>query len=448
MVRRVLSLAIGVSCLLVATAQGGEFRASVARVEITPAPGINLWGYSNRKGPATGTLDPLFARILVLSDGEKRLGLVTLDLGRTFDNASMDIVRTRVLKSAKIETVLFCASHTHSAPWIDDSYADGEQPSWQKTALEKIGSALEDAAGRMIPAAIGTGFGQTYIGHNRRLLNPDGTVKMLWGNATKLPTSPVDPTVGIIRIDDNHGNPIAILVNYACHPVVFGPDNLRYSADYPGAMAKTVESAFAGRPICFFLQGAPGDINPYADKTPLAENADRIMVETGVQLGQEATRVAKTIHTEVPARPSLQANLDVLRFKLRWDRDRLLASLSQLVGEVTAKRYAPLMTGPIEAPVMTVLINNEIALSGMPGEPFVDFQIGFRERSPVRSNFFIGYSNGYIAYFPTIRAAGEGGYGANTVTTRVEVGAGETMLDHSIITLYKMLGKLKDKPSE
>jgi IS1 family transposase len=255
-------------------------------------------------------------------------------------------------------------------------------------------------------------------------------------------------TVGVIRVDDRSGKPIAILVNYACHPVVFGPDNLRYSADYPGAMARTVDSALAGSPICFFLQGAPGDINPFMDKTPLAENADRVMVETGVQLGQEVTRVAKTIRAEVPARPSLKANLDVLHFKLRWDRDKLLKALSQLVGEATAKRYAPLMAEPMEAPVMTILINNEIALAGMPGEPFVDFQIGFRERSPVRSNFFVGHSNGYLAYFPTIRAAVEGGYGANSVTTRTEVGAGETMLDHSIITLYKMLGKLKDTPSQ
>lgn len=56
--------------------------------------------------------------------------------------------------------------------------------------------------------------------------------------------------------------------------------------------------------------------------------------------------------------------------------------------------------------------------------------------------------HGYVAYLPTIRIAAEGRYGANTLTTRVEVGAGETMLDHSIIALYKMLGKLEDTPSQ
>ena len=49
-------------------------------------------------------------------------------------------------------------------------------------------------------------------------------------------TFPVDPTVGVIRIDRGDGTPLAILVNYACHPVVFGPDNLDYSADYPSEM--------------------------------------------------------------------------------------------------------------------------------------------------------------------------------------------------------------------
>ena len=121
----------------------------------------------------------------MLGDGEKNIGVVTLDLGRTFDNASMDAVRQRVRKSAKIMQVFFCASHTHSGPVIEDFYPDGKLPPWQAAALDKIGAALEDAAGRMTPATIGTGFGQTYIGHNRRMLNLDGTVKMFWRNATK-----------------------------------------------------------------------------------------------------------------------------------------------------------------------------------------------------------------------------------------------------------------------
>ncbi len=79
----------------------------------------------------------------------------------------------------------------------------------------------------------------------------------------------------------------------------------------------------------------------------------------------------------------------------------------------------------------------------MPGEPFIDFGLSFRDRSPAQASFFAGYANGYFGYFPTIRAAVEGGYGAEGLVARTEVGAGEAMLDTALIRLYKLLGQLK-----
>ena len=59
-----------------------SLKAGIAKVDITPPVGVPLWGYELRD--STGTLDPLYARVLVLEVGEKCLALVTLDLGRTF----------------------------------------------------------------------------------------------------------------------------------------------------------------------------------------------------------------------------------------------------------------------------------------------------------------------------------------------------------------------------
>jgi hypothetical protein len=84
----------------------------------------------------------------------------------------------------------------------------------------------------------------------------------------------------------------------------------------------------------------------------------------------------------------------------------------------------------------------------MPGEPFVDFQINWRDRCPVREAFFLGYGNGYVGYFPTIRAASLGGYGAASATSWVEVGAGERMVDHAVARVYEMLGRLSDLPED
>ena len=163
----------------------------------------------------------------------------------------------------------------------------------------------------MAPVRIGTGWGVAYLGHNRRAIMLDGQPRMFWRDETLLPSSPVDPTVGVIRLDRRDGTPLAILVNYACHPVVLGPDNLSYSADYPGVMRDTIEDSLKGS-TAFFLQGAPGDINPYYDKTPLMQDAVVRMQETGRKLGTEALRVARSIRTEVAPAPSIQSKTVVL----------------------------------------------------------------------------------------------------------------------------------------
>ena len=62
--------------------------------------------------------------------------------------------------------------------------------------------------------------------------------------------------------------------------------------------------------------------------------------------------------------------------------------------------------------------------------------------------FFAGYANGYLDYFPTIRAAAEGGYGGADSDTYIAVGAGERMLNQALIRVYDLLGRLADKPED
>lgn len=444
----VLLGSLAVPFLVASTASSAEFRAASAKADITPPDSQPLWGYSDRSGPSTGTHDPLYAKILLLDDSSHRLALVTLDLGRTFGIESMNIVRDRVRKSARVEQVCFFASHTHSAPVIDDTYLPGKRPAWESTALERIGAAIEQAAARLQPALIGTGEGAVFIGHNRRFVQADGAVKMLWRNATKTPTHPLDPRVEILRVDGRDSNVLAVLVNYACHPVVFGPDNLQYSADYPSEMAKVVEGAFGTEAVCLFLQGAAGDINPYFDKMRLEEDAEKLMQETGRQLGKEALRVAKTVVPQVPKHPELQFTLETRTLKLRYDPQKLLEPLKARLKPEVYERYQKYLATPLDCPVTTILINREIALAGIPGEPFVEFGLNFRDRSPATVSLFAGYANGYFGYFPTIRAAVEGGYGAEGLVARTQVGAGEQMVDMALIRVYKMLGQLKPLPRQ
>jgi len=301
--RRMKCVLIIGSILLVPVSMGGAtLKAGVAQVEITPPTGLSMYGYGNRKGVSTGVLDPLMARVLVLEVGEKRLALVVLDLGRVLAPAWVEHLRANARKSSGIPYVLVAATHTHSGPAIDDDYPPREGPDWETGVLEKVSRAIDEAHQHAVGARVGTGYGVAYIGHNRLRVNPDGTVTWFETNKTMIPTAPIDPVVSVLRVDTTAGQPLAILVNYACHPVVFGADNLQYSADWPGVMIRTVEQAFAGSQAqCMFLQGGASDINPFYAVTPLGEDAVKMRDWTGARLGSEAVGVAKGIQTEAGA---------------------------------------------------------------------------------------------------------------------------------------------------
>lgn len=437
------------ACLAVlARASGAPLKAAVGKVDITPPAGTPMWGYAARHGPATGTLDPLFARILVLDDGSTRIALVTLDLGRSFGTASLTRLKDAVRKSSNVLHVLATASHTHSGPRIRDEYPTNQVPAWETVAIDKIAGTIEEATKHLVEVRIGAGYGSTFIGHNRIEIEPDGTAKWFGRNPTKVPTAPADPTLGVLRIDKTDGQPLAILVNYACHPVVFGHDNLQFSADYPAAMARTVEQAFNQKPLCFFIQGAPGDINPFYAETPVQEAADKWRNWTGTQLGEEAVRVAKRIESQPEPNGHIDYTEDVDTFHLRWDPDKFRQGVLKVWGPDAFSAEAPEITPEMQLPVITMLINRQIAFMTMPGEPFVNFQIDWRNRCPVKAAFFAGYTDGYFGYFPTIKAATLAAYGASSSSTWVEVGAGERMLNQALIRIYEDLGDLHSAPLE
>ena len=90
----------------------------------------------------------------------------------------------------------------------------------------------------------------------------------------------------------------------------------------------------------------------------------------------------------------------------------------------------------IDAEINTVLIGDDLALATFPGEFFVEHALSLKNRSKFKNTMFVGYCNGSLAYFPTIKACAEGGYGAASAT-RVQVGAGEMLVNRALINLYR-----------
>ena len=420
-----------------------DLQLGVARLDITPAPGLRMWGYSNRTQGATGVLDPLMARAFVLRNGETTVGIVTLDLGRTPEDPLLDGLRRRAAAQLQIDELFITASHTHQAPSLE-SY-DGSPNEFGVQVVAKIEQALAQAARNTEPVTIAIGRGEADYAHNRRRMLRDGRVAMQWRNAQRDATSPVDREYTVVRFNRADGTPAGVLFHYACHPVVLGSDHLQYSADYVGGACRAVETSLDT--VCGFLQGACGDINPYLDKTPVDEGGVADMQKVGAALGKQLVETAAACETVDAGSPALQVERRNVPARVRWDiRD---PKIHEALRKVYSRRINLLeraaTDGVLQLPLTTVLLADAVALVGLPGEIFVDFQLDLKQRSPVPTTLLVGYTNGYHAYFPTIRHAAAGGYGGKTATY-VAVGTGERMVDEALITLYTMTDHLHAEP--
>jgi hypothetical protein len=396
-------------CLPVASA--AEYRAGIARVEITPPIGHEMGGYSERKHGATGVHDPLYATVLLIESGKTSIALVTCDLRSFVSTRVGDLARQRF----GVGTTLIASSHTHSGPLTWELRSP-----WYAQAEDKMVEAIGIARKNMFPATLGISSGEIYLGHNRRKI-VDGKGVMWWRNAEALPSHPLDPTVYALVVKDDRGKTRAVLVNYACHPSVLGPDNYEHSADYPGAMRRAVESQIPGA-TALFIQGAAGDINPYRDKEPVATQF-QAMEEMGQALGKY---VVSLIGSTKPVTGSLRTYSEVLKVKNRWHPEEQIP-----IGWTAAA------------------VGDSLCFAALPGEPFVELQLAFREKTECGSTMLFGYSYSaggvWAGYIPTILASVQGGYGADYNTT-VAVGTGEQLIDRAAVKLFELRGLLKELP--
>ena len=433
--RRIVS-ATGVLGLVLLTAApaGAQLRVGVATADVTPPPGVRMYGYGARgENLSTGVHDPLYAKAIVLSDGQRRAAWVTMDLGYADKPLTQD-VRAAIAAALGFDDVFLTSSHTHSGPTFVQDFPSAANP-WVRELRRKVIAAIVEAHGALQPARLGVGWGQVDLGHNRRRVRADGTVEMLWENRRGIPTSPVDKSVAVVAFDTLAGDPIATLVNLAIHPVVLGPENLEYSADYPGAMMAAVEREAGGQAM--FLQGAAGDINPFWDKTSLTDGAYEQMRAMGETIGAAVVGVRRGLRfADVE---SIADGVERVQIAPRWDLD------DPAIRAGVRRGYVERFGREGEAEVKTLLIGSDLALAAFPGEFFVEHGLRLKDESVVINTLFVGYSNGHLGYFPTIKAAAQGGYGAGS-STIVEVGAGELLVNRALINLAYLSGQVSRTP--
>ena len=420
---------VGAIATLAAGAAAAELRAGAATIEITPTEPVPMWGYGSRHAaPSTGTADPLLAKAVVLAVGDTKLAIVGLDLGRSPTEAGLQRIRETIKREVGIEHSMIAGSHTHHGPVVELCDEPGRGQGRYDAAVryaafleEQIAKVILEADRRLVPAVVAAGS-RDLAGFNRN-------------RHSKLEPVPVDRRLGVLRLDAAEtGDTLAVLVNFTAHPTSIPDDTMTFSADFIGSLREAVEEKMGGTAV--FMQGASGDLS--TDRNGQDHRA------YGQAIGREATDLAASLEMQPVKRPTLKVREERFDFASRVNfQNPLIVGVYSLAffPELVANFVAEYADG-IRPRITVAVVNNSIALVGGSGEFFCQHAMRLRERARVDELFFFGYCNGYHQYFPTIEAAAEGGYGADTQVAPAEVGAGETMMNAALAWIFELQGAL------
>lgn len=420
------------------------FQVGYAEVNINPPLGIFVHGYYIDRF-ANGFLDDLLASAMALKCGEKTVLMIAVD-NCLINTPIADGYRQQIAEATGVaaENIFLCASHTHTGPELGDAFEDSKQ----YTAF--LGSRLCDAAALALADLKNAKMGFIYgwaperVAYIRRYKMKDGstwTCPPINDPNIDHPIGTLDQRVNVLRFDREGGETV-VLVNYGVHADTVNGELI--SSDWPGWMRRTLEKALDGVK-CMFFPGAEGDVgsthvNPTGGdmndteisfdnemKSPgMARFVGRALAGTVLQVYDKAeyvdvdsidcVRKTLKIPTNMPKPEDLpQAH----KYKELHDagRDDLIPYTAMELTTVVAEavRMCELEHGPefIDLTLTGIRIGN-VALVGIPGEPFTDVGVSIKEAEGWDLILPCALTNGYQGYFPMQSAFDEGGYEART----------------------------------
>ena len=462
----ICSIAVLLSCSANLFAQAAELYAGASMANITPS-----FGYAHYRGSSTGTHDSLYAKALVLKQGEISLAIVVCDL-LWIERELSTAVRSRVSEKTGIpySNIIIAGTHTHTGPayhaniveltgtlrppFDEEKPTNKDNPYWD-TLVDQITQSIVKAHDSMEKVELESGSVEAKgLSFNRRFIMNDGKVitNPGTGNAAALRAAgPIDPSLGILMLR-KHSNqsPLAVLSNFGVHADTFGGST--FSADYPGFLAQALAPAIGKNAVSIFATGPCGDLN-HVDV--LAKDKARL---SSKDIGEG---LALIVAKEIPSLKRLGNNELTMRSEfvyaplqeysaaeLAWANDDHAKPLHKESAFLERRRrlkirslerlrrteaVAPTVERegwklPVE--VQVIGIGNDLAIVGLPGEVFAELGLVIKKSSPYKTTLIIELTNSHIAYVPTRKAFSQGGY--ETINSRLAPGGGEMMVEAAI----------------
>jgi len=446
---RVLMSVFAVSVPVFSHAADHALRAGAARVDITPDERNLPRGFE-------GINDKIYARAIVLDNGESRAALVTVDAGaistKTWSQVSELALSQLHIPRAQL---LLTATHTHSVPF-------GDAPALTQQIMDVMTAAVH----RLEPARMAYGTGLSYINVNRNLIDP--ATHRWWEGPNYDGAS--DKTVAVLRFESLEGRPIAVYYNYAVHGVLNGQLDA-ISGDIPGSASRYLEDSLDDGAVAVWSTGASGDQNPIYFQQTYDLRAIRIK--------EYAARGIDISNAMPPGGQGLDRH-DPKVVKLMAQQRQMTVSMGQMLGE----EVLHVMRSGLERPMQTVRIQGaqktvtcpgrkrtdsgragypgtyedaspipiqltaveigSVAITGVNAEVFTLIAQRLKSESPIKATMMATLTNGSApsGYIPNDAA-----FGYNTfevVSSNLKPGCAETAITEGLLDLLQATGAATD----
>lgn len=462
-------------------------KCGLAKVDITPAIGTELCGHFRADLKSTGIHSNLYAKALVLDDGEKEVVLVSCDLlGVTSTLAASARKRIEEMTGVKSGNVMISCTHTHSGPGSMPLRVVGKSDeAYQDQLVKKIAGAVYLASKDVKEACMGLGVGIEELAASRRVKWPDGSIRFDWLDPNVPPKEPIDKELKVITIRDKCRKTLGVVINFACHPVTIGGKAFNLiSSDFPGVATSLIEKVKGDGTIAMFFNGAYADTHPRKDLVPGYNyysqiDGDELTMTLGTILGAAALKISERTLTHSDVSIDVLSEVvkapleklpteEELREKIPKEKQRLeelmkaaapsheLFWLKQNLDwyDYLLKLYSQgKRFETYEDLEIQVIRIGDIYIVGIPGEVFSRIGLEIKKRAKddigVDKILVFALTNGNPGYIPaeedyTIAPVGKRGYeleGSYMLYGRPLVGPGTAT---SIIeTAIKLISKLK-----
>ncbi|MBP1991014.1 neutral/alkaline non-lysosomal ceramidase N-terminal domain-containing protein [Paenibacillus eucommiae] len=428
------------------------FQVGIGKVDITPeADGYIAGSLYPRK--TSLIKDPLFSKAMVISSGNVKVAIVSLDIISLFAEDVLK-VKSEIEQSTGIAkaNIVLCASHTHSGPYTDfvavqlgASYLEKNHVHseivqqhllYMNRLREAIVQSVIKANDNLEDCKLGVSNSEVEgLSHNRRLLKENNDCWNSWllplEERAKWPAEgPMDTKLFVMAAVKADGKVKALLYNYALH-ANNNPTEGSVSADYPGKVEQEVTGVLGAEVMTFYVAGACGNINPIVSSDDVGTRIGQEIIRSVAKLDFNADTVIKveSVEIDLPLRQMNEFQEEEIARKWPDGVDYFLSSY-QLLKAKNIPSYKASLTG---------IRLGEIALITCPVELFVELGLYIKRKSPFAHTAIVTLTNGCLGYVPTLQAFEHGGYETfGSLYSFLTPHAGNEIVNHSLSILRNL----------